>query len=309
MPAGEQVESMTLEGAFQAAVAEHSKPEQADAAEKAVESKPVDDTKAAEETPQVLEPETAGAPDETVEQLLSDEDFEKLKGDPAKLRKELQAAFTRKTQSLAEVRRDLESKKRLLDELENEPEETVRALAKQLGIDLGKVAGPTPAEVAPADSPFVKILKTHLGPELEGLADRLAPAITEIAQSIAAKEVQPMRVAELQREVQSDLAAFNKDHPDWKTYEKEIVSLSYKILPGEKMGPSEYLGTLYKLATSDKKVAETVKKTTERIARSVAASELSDSGAATGTIQSSLPKSPTLEEAFQMAIRGQLVED
>lgn len=302
-----------LDQALRAAIVEHSKSEQASGGAKAVEPK-ADDTKAKTDEQGARETEKAPvASDESAEeQLLSDEDFEKLKGDPAKLRKELQTAFTQKTQKLSEERKKLDQERAerseretFLQQLEEDPIGVLEQVARESGYQLVKGKG----EDKPAVSPAVEILKKHLGPELEGLAEQLAPALVEIAESVARKHIAPIEGANATREVQGELKGLGARHPDWAKYEKDIVSLSYKYLPGRNVSPAEYLDFLYEQATKGKKAAQETKKVIERVTRSVAASESADSGAATTSVTPEVPKKPSLEESYKMALRGQLVEE
>ncbi len=95
----------TLEHAMDAAVEEHSK-EQAGNESEAVPSKETGETEAGttQQTQQTQQNEKApdASAERAEEQLLSDEDFDKLRDDPASLRKAMNRAFTQKTQSLSE---------------------------------------------------------------------------------------------------------------------------------------------------------------------------------------------------------------
>lgn len=238
--------------------------------------------------------------DNTDEQVLSDEEFEKLQDDPAALRKSLQSAFTKKTQALAPA-------KRLLQALSSNPDQVILELAKARGLKV-EAAPATPAAGATQDTKdeIVEALSEHLGPTA---AAQLKPALEKLVE----KYVGPLREAhevslakaalEQANQVKSE---FTKSHPGWEKFEPAMVELAKKIQPSN-MSPAEYMDMLYTVVSGESSIAKQVSKTIQRMTKSAASiSEASVSGATPAQVKKSLPegKLPTLKEAAEAALAG-----
>jgi hypothetical protein len=162
-----------------------------------------------------------------------------------------------------------------------------------------------------ADDP-VEQFRNDLGPELEYLADTLAPAVQRLAQRVSHETVRPLhaRVAaeDAQRtaaHVQTLLNAFGEKHPDWKEHEPAMLALAQKVQPTG-MTEAEYLDHLYASATHERWQqerdaaieAEVQKKTGQR-----------------GTERPATTDRPTprhvasFDDAFQAALRGERWSD
>src|SRR6185503_15423377 len=91
---------------------------------------PVEQAKPADATPPPEEkgPEAAPA-QEPSDELLPQEEWDKLQNDPKALRKALNTRFTEKTQELAEQRKQLEPWMGFKEAYEADPQGTVRKLA------------------------------------------------------------------------------------------------------------------------------------------------------------------------------------
>lgn len=332
MDKSEETATDSLDKAFQDALAEHStiEKEQTVAATEPV-NEASGETKADEETPPEQQTEKAAdAPKETAEdQLLSEEEFAALGKDPKAILKGMNRAFTQKTQALAAERKALAESKELVDEYKTNPKEVLRKLAEEHGFTL-QTKGDKPAAIdqdttKEAAANTNAILREALGPELQGLADALTPAIEKLvslqAGSLIEKKVKPLEDSERSRQAEehtrrveaartsakADLESLGTRHKDWKQFEPKMFELSHKILPGKDMTPAEYLDSLYFLASKDAKAAVVAKKVIGKINRVADAAESASSGAPTHTV-SSTPNAPNLDESIKMAMRGETVD-
>lgn len=317
----------TFQEAFAAAKAEHT----AAAANDATTPDPEPSTP--ETTATDGEADAAAGDSET--SLISDAEYDALAkqhgNDPAKLRRELNKAFTQKTQKLAAERTALEPLKalaehrELLEALQSDPEGTLKALAEQHGL---KFAEPT-AEVEtaqqaqsaaqPAVDAIVDSFKQKLGPELEYLADSLAPAITELVKTLTQQTVTeataPLKAAEQARlqqqaveQTQATMSAFEQAHPDWKQHEPAMLKLAQQLQPNG-LSETEYLEQLYRLVTFDTQVAEATKKKIAAVNEAAKKAEPRAQTTADTNVRRTAPKAATFHDAFEAAKRGERWDD
>jgi hypothetical protein len=338
----------SFQEAFAAAKEEHSKL----AAEEATDDEHALGTEASTDDEKTDEPPTREAkaaaasaesakPEKKTDAtgLITDEEFSQLQtkhaNDPAKLRGELEAAFTKKTQALAEQRRSTERLSRyvdIIDAYEADPEATVLALAQQHGLSItrpGETTAETTTETGDTTTAVDAVLtefKEALGPELEYLADGLAPAITKLVDRLTTTSVQKA-TEPLKKQTEGLLSkaaveqtdtvmkAFGESHPDWKTHEDAMFELSQKLAP-KGMTEIEYLDHLYKLVTADAKaaarekdietqVAERVKKSIARMTKGAEDAETRTDATPERHVRSTPPETPTFQEAFEAAKRGE----
>lgn len=270
--------------------------------------------------------------------LITDEEFTALqtkhKDDPAALRKDLVGVFTRKTQALAEEKKSVErlrSYSDIIDAYESDPEATIKALAKQHNIDLTPAkAGETETteETEDAVEQVLSEFKEALGPDLEYLADGLAPAITKLVERLTATTVEkataPLKKGQetlltkaATEQTETVMKTFGEKHPDWEEHEPAMLELSKKLQPNG-MGEVEYLETLYALVTRDTSTEATKKQTEKQIADGVkAALKKMEQGATNtdtktrhtpdGQVTTGPPngRAPSFSEAFAAAKRGE----
>ena len=322
----ESPETPSFQEAFEAAKKSHAEAEEP-AADDDDEAEPA--PKARVGRAQRATEAAAPAKDETG--LLTDAEFTALQtkhaNDPLALRKSLEGAFTKKTQALAEQRRSQERLApyaEMIDALESDPDGTIRALAEQHGITIGRAepAAETAETAAAATEAVLTEFRTALGPELEYLADGLAPAITKLVERLTATTVEKATAPQRQQleqltgraaVEQTDVVmkAFEGRHPDWKTHEPELLALSQKLSP-KGMTEGEYLDHLYTIVTAnalpaaiDTKVAEGVKKALKRMADGAETTETRTRSTPERAVRIAPPENPTFHEAYQAAKRGE----
>jgi len=251
--------------------------------------------------------------------LIGQEKFDSLKDDPAALRKELNRAATKKFQSLSKERKELEPYRDLIRGLDESPRDTLLAVARQFGLDLvdtKATKGKTEAEVAESlDTRINAVVAKSLGPEYGDLADRLGPAIREVAKMVAGEQIQATEaklgdvIADTaMREANQALESFGKKHPDWKDHEEAMTTLSARMPPGEGMDEGTYLENLYYLVTRDGSEGDTTKKVIKRMAKSVQNSSEEGSSVSSKNVSVASAKAPTFREAAAAAKRGERFE-
>lgn len=283
----------SFDQAFDAAVAQHSEP--------AVE--PVEP--ATQDEPSETPAEETGAepalPEESSEEeLLSEDEYDALKDNPKALRKALNRAYTQSRQRMKPY-------ENLIKAFEADPDGTLQKLAESRGMSIQR---PGQATEPNAQEQTVDLLKRSLGPELEFLADKLAPAFDTLVQ----RSIDPVRDSVLEqgaiREVDGALANLSAKHTDWKDYEPEMSRLGAIFQPG--IGPDgrptstqeEYLENLYFLATRTRSNAQQTKKVVQRLQASAKNAENPDSGVASNKVAPRPSGKPTLREAFEAAKAG-----
>lgn len=256
-----------------------------------------------------------GASDEDEGQidLIGQDRFDALKNDPAALRKELNRAATQKFQKLAKSQQVLKPYVNFIQRLDADPRGAITEMAKQFGIEL-KGTEKTTEVVDTLDDRISAAVKQSLGDEYGDLADRLAPAIRQVAQMVAEEAYKPAQ-EQLEsviqdsalREANNAIAAFAKDHPDYEQHEEAMAALSKRLPPGEGMDENEYLGILYSIVTKDKTTGEGVKKVINRVAKAAEGAGGRDTSVS-GTHVAIAPQRPTFAEAAAAAKRGERFE-
>jgi len=105
----------------------------------------------------------------------------------------------------------------------------------------------------PTSDDVVETFRNELGPELEYLADGLAPAVTGLVGHAVEHAInERVRQAEQHRAAEEQTAtvmtSFAKQHPDWKEHESAMLALAQKLDP-KGMSDVEYLDHLYRAVT------------------------------------------------------------
>jgi hypothetical protein len=285
------------------------------APEAAIESKEAEVAETEKTSVEEKEPELAQPP-EGSEDLLTQEEYDKFKDNPQELRKALNKAFTQKTQALSEQRKSMEPYQNLVENLKNDPQATVRQMARELGIQVE--APETKQEASKVAGQLVADLKADLGPDLEFLADKLGPALERITSKLAGqaveKEIEPLKqqTRELQEkavteQVEANLDLFTKKYPDWKKSEAKMTDIGSRLQPmtdpktGKPPTWMEYMEDLYFLATKDARDGDIAKQTVERMQLSAEKSETSEGGVASSRVKKTAPKGMKFDEAFNQA--------
>lgn len=200
-------------------------------------------------------------------------------------------------------------------EFDADPQGTLAALAPQYGL---QVVNPAAAQheqaVEQVVDDTVTTFRKALGPELDFLADRLAPAVEQLATRLvtqtlethvgplaAQQEVLVTRAAK--EHTDAILGTFSAAHPDWHQHEAKMVELGSKLHPSG-MDEGEFLELLYHMATKETAVATGVKKALDRMKAGATTDTARTDGQADTRVRLTPPRNPTIREAFEAAKRG-----
>jgi hypothetical protein len=262
------------------------------------------------------EPEGQGETpdDDEIEPLISDEEFEQRKNDPAQLRNYLNRNYTEKMQATAPLRR-------LARALEADPIGTLRAMAQRMGHDLTPTSGggeepetPQPGTQAPSDiQSAVNARLTELyGAEV---ASQLGPILVNVARAIAQQEIAPFKEVgdhvlstAAASEARATMQQMDAKYPGWRKHERAMQALTIKMPPADDANMLEYTENLYLLASRRAAEGPAARDLAARHAASARASEPRATGVPGGRVTQNPPAKPTFEQAFQAAKRGERFE-
>lgn len=268
---------------------------------------PASDT---ETKPETAEADASATPDVSdVDDLsaLSKEERRRYAAELAKLdpaaRKTFNSLLTQKSQAAAAERKRLAAWAEVADAWERDPSATLERL--QQALPKKEPAGP-----APVDPEVLAAVSAQLDDASKPLAPILAPVVAALLRN----ELTPVRqfMQERQQEAQmaqaqTVLAEFEKERPDWKSYEAEMVEWGKKVPVGEGMTQREYLEVLYRLSSGDKKVAAAEKaratEVLDKVRKSAANAEPDTPSVSPASVN--VRKAPTtVEEAYALAKQG-----
>lgn len=242
---------------------------------------------------------------------LSIEDLERIKSNPETkaLYHMLNRAYTTKSQKQAAA-------VRLLQALETDPDNALQQLASRSGFQLVRPGAATPAPAATpaapaAPGPESEELRAVLAEALGSIeaADKLTPALQAFLDKrvghVEAKAEELLTKSAMQ-ESEAIHAAFIKDHPDYAQYETEMADLATKILPGEGVGVTEYLETLYRAAKAGGAKGDAIREVVERQAKVAASVPGRPAGSPQKNTVVKAPEHATFEDAAAAALRGEI---
>jgi len=288
--------------------------EQFDQAAEAVDTGVADDTQAQDGADQGQADPPADDASAAEGEFFSQEEFDQLvaAGDPAAVRKAMQGAYTRKTQSLAAERKELEGGLNLLRAIQSDPGAAVRQMAKELGLSIAEAkevaqADPTAATAEKLRSVFGEGITQQLFPILqEMLSTHTKSALTPVQEMLEA-----VKRESVQRESAATLQAFKAKHPDYEKFQPIMMQLAGNYTPKDGVWTLERLDDLYELATARANRAKDARATSDRMIDSARAAATSAGPRATpkGNFSATPPPAADLnsamDRAFEAAKRGQ----
>lgn len=186
---------------------------------------------------------------------------------------------------------------------------TIRAMAAGAGL-LGKDLPTTNVEVKEAKKDLKEILKKSLGPQLEWLAEKLAPAMQEMLDEERASATTKLASLEQSQIESATNVAWDKLHDETKglsrKYEARMVQLADEVLPAANQSPLQYLRNLYKIASSDKTATTTRQQMAEKINRNSkdAPGRLVSGSSSEGVRATQTSGNRNLKDAVQNAINN-----
>lgn len=292
----EQNLSASIGSAFQGAVSEHSAPPAAAPAEPAERAAaPSEAGQATSQQPTTTDEAHAQPPEDEGADLLTKDEIESLKGDPAALDKAYKVAYTKKTQALSAQMKKLEPLTKLLSEFESNPTQTLQLLASQHGMTL------TPAQQqAVAETPTdLEILQKAY--ETYDPAQIAEAHQTVLGNQFKRQQEQFELKQKSQQQADETLSQFTQKFPDWKQHEQQINALAAQFVPAQGTDGLAYMEMLYHMATKDKTEAKRTKEVLDRMKASAEKSESPNGGVPNSVVAQRPPKPANLNAAFRNA--------
>ena len=270
---------------------------------------------------------TAGATDDTDPEevsagLISREDYDRTKDDPAAFRKAILKGFTQATQKTSAERKNLAAWSDIRDAFNEDAPTALKQLAEQFGFEIRDPKADdtsttsTTAATNAGDEAVAELKEALSGVGLDELADKLAPVIRKIADKAAGAATEPLRTHQeklieesTQRETKATLDAFGKSHPDYKpgnAIDKAMAKLSKSLLPAEGMNELEYLDNLYVLATKDDMVKKAAQEAIDRMTKNAQTTDGKKASTVTGDkVSTGRPAGAGFRQAAEVARRGE----
>lgn len=260
------------------------------------------------------------------------EELKKL--DPA-ARKTFNTLLTQKSQSAAEERKAAEAEKaKAASEIARleKAHEFIQKLDADPDAALAEIQATLEKRKKPAETP--KPAKVTVEPELlkaveDSLDDQakpLAPVIAPIIKTFLAHELKPIREHVEAEQTRAATAAaetvltdFAKAHPDYKEHEPAMLALGKRLPKGE-LSDREWLDILYTHASKDKRAKAAEDAVTaaqkaradeviQKAAKAAESAEAETPSVASQRVTHTTKHPLDFREAYEMAKRGEQVED
>lgn len=255
-----------------------------------------------------------GAPaQDTVDDLITDEEYQRLESNPAELRRLARERYNERLSQHS----DVIGFKKAYDE---DPVKTVTNLARRLGI-IKDEQPPAQNRQDPAQPTIEQIVHARfskvLGPQL---AAEMTPIILEVSRAMAEQAVGPIQQnlrqtseAAQKAEASRIVSSYFEKNPDAVAHQEGMFQLMEKYPPGKGVSDEEWLDLLHREAariagkgqvTSARKVAASLIKTTVQQIR----------GSSPASVTTKIPKeasgkagnqSEARRLAFEAATRGE----
>lgn len=255
--------------------------------------------------------------DDATGDVMSQEQFDALKGDPAKLFKELNKAGTKKFQKLSARTAALKPFENFINAYNENPRAAAAALASKLGIKIqdDEAEVRSKQKAATVGEQIADKVKEALGPAYEDLAEPISKAIRESVSLLVDDAVKPLKEGQdqlitdsAQREAENVMKAFTEKHPDWKKHEGRMTQLTRQLPVGEGVSEAEYLEMIYTLATAPGLKGDAAKKAAKRMNEAAKKSSNDRTVPDSAVSKSPAGKNPTFGEAAAAAARGEVFE-
>ncbi len=223
------------------------------------------------------------------------------------LKKHNSRVFTQKTQEIAARRADVEKQAKELEQsaaliaaLRENPQDTVRNMAKQLGLSVAE-----PQQQQQAENKAVEKLEALFGPDV---TQQMLPALREIAQEMVQplqQTVEQDRAAQAQKTAEGVWKQFQSDNPDWQKHEAGMADVAKRIVPQVGTSQRQYLDMLLFLAKRDNIEADAAQKAVARINQAAATAENPRQGVPSNRVAPAPPKdiaARNLNDQFEAAV-------
>jgi hypothetical protein len=251
--------------------------------------------------------QTGAAASDTVDSLITEEEYAQHASNPTELRKLIK---TRHDEALAK-HADVIEFKRAYDA---DPVATVTNLARRLGVLKDNPAPATPQTPQPSfeQATYARLSKV-LGPQLAGemtaVLIETAKAMSEQATAPIRQTLQQTSQAAAQAEATQIVSSYFEKNPDAVPHQETMFKLMNKFAPGPEMSDHEWLDLLYEKAaklnapaqvTDGRKVAANLIRSTVQQIRGASPAQITTKvPSATGK------RSDIRRAAFEAAARGE----
>jgi len=218
------------------------------------------------------EPEPKAEPEE--EPLnLSAADLELINKSPElqKAYKSMQRGLTKKTQALAESRKNLEERAKVADWIQSDPDAAVETLARMRGKTFAQAKADAVDKVVDGlEAEWIQ----KVGP---GATAVLRPLFENTARELFKNVVEPLKQqteflsrAAAERGIAASVAQFGAERAEageeWnEEIQAEMAKVMAKVEPGDEANIQEYLGTLYDAVSARRNRARGVKTQLDRL--------------------------------------------
>jgi len=227
-----------------------------------------------------------------------------------KVYRSMQRGMTQKAQTLAQERKRLENQAAVVEWIQRDPANAIRAIAAASNVDLGG-PGPKPTETKVADSLEAKWAET-VGPDA---AKILRPLFEETARTILAQEVAPYKEqteqlakAAVQRGIAASVAEFgatvSSRGEEWDdATQAEMAKLAQIVEPGANTPINEYLGVLYDTVMANRMRTKSARSNLERLRRVRTEAEPANTARTSPAAEEKIDTSMSDRDAVAVAVR------
>ena len=257
-------------------------------------------------------------PEEEEEEFrLSADELEAIDADPKlkKAYKSMLRDYRKKTTTVAEERRAIADKTRIVELMASDPDGAVRALASLRGLKLVEPedkAAPTKSEV---DAAFDQLTEL-VGPEgAKALRPVFEATVNSAIKRVVDEHVTPLEQranafaqSALAQSIESNLAKYRanvaESGGEWdEELELEMAGLIHKIQPTPDTEFDDYLDVLYQTATSRRTKANDTKERVARLKAAAATREPGRPSRATTETPASITRDTPLPDAIALAVK------
>lgn len=257
---------------------------------------------AADDTAEGGDENNSGSPDETAapeadtveHDLLSEEEYAKVKDNPEALRKAYNRAFTQKMQTLS-------GQRKLFEALEMNPRGVIEFLAGKAGLAVvEKAKDPQAAAIKTIKDRLTGILGKEAAEEMMGVIEE----ITDLKVKSVREDSDRVSAQISLERAQNTIEAFKEKYTDYPKYEKAMLELGKTIRPAPgRYTDFEWMEFLYDRVKAKAARADATRETIDRIDRSARSSEPTSTGVSSRRVADH-PAKPTFDQAWEAGVKG-----
>jgi DNA-binding MarR family transcriptional regulator len=252
------------------------------------------------------------AAEETFIDNLTAEELAAIRADPAqnKAYNSMLRGYRDKTTKLAEKQREIEAQaeearqaQRLVDALNDNPEDTIRKLAERQGLTISQATAAI--KKVETDEELVKLFGESAG-EVQPIFDSVVDKRVQARLEPVAARLQQIEEAQQKRQIAADILEFQNELAEQgeevtEDIEVKMQELTKVVDPGPETTTKQYVKILYDLATSGKTRKEIAKDVANRMTRAVRSRTPAELPTTGDTLGPAITDKMTLREALRAA--------